>query len=597
MNDHTDYGFNATRCPPVLVGNPNANERYATHLQKNGQSGVLGHGGMGGATYDACLRFLKEDPWQRLDALRKALPNTRLSMLLRGQNLLGYRHYADDVVKTFVELTVKHGIDIIRVFDALNDVTNLRVAIEATKRCKAHAQGAIAYTISPVHTIENFVELGKKMAEMGCDSIAIKDMAGLLTPTVTVKLYRALAKATGLPIHIHSHSTSGLADICLYQGVLSGCQHIDTAISSFSGGASHPATESMVAALADTPFKTELDLNLLLEINDYFKEVRGKYHQYESEANGIDPRVQTYQVPGGMISNLYNQLKEQNALDKLPQVHAEIPRVRKELGYPPLVTPTSQIVGTQAVFNVLSQKRYDNITNEVRWYCEGKYGKPPGEIDSKLKRKAIGARAVPDDLSALTKVKEMPKLKKASRLFAKSQEDLMSYALFPDVAKQFFEAREAGKLAGEVTVPKTNQDPKGALTEFDLGLHGEHYHVKVAGFGVKEQGSQSFFLWVDGVPEEVKVQYSEAQSDKPPSKLQQSTRAKQPGDVYLTIPGSIIRLCVKQADKVKKGDALLVIESMKMETEVLAPKDGVVESILCEVGEHKTPEDLLMTIV
>ncbi|TAL57650.1 MAG: pyruvate carboxylase subunit B, partial [Legionella sp.] len=364
----------------------------------------------GGATFDACLRFLKEDPWSRLRQLRQALPNTRLTMLLRGQNLLGYRNYADDVVRAFVKLAAKNGVDVFRIFDALNDPRNLKVAIETVKAQKKHAQGTICYTTSPVHTLENFVNMGIALAEMGCDSLAIKDMAGLLTPQATVELYQGLAAATGLPIHLHSHATSGLANVCHYQAVLAGCDHIDTAISAFSGGASHPPTEALVAALANTDYDTELDLNLLLEIDDYFKDIRKKYAQFESEARDIDPRVQLYQVPGGMISNLYNQLKEQNALDKIDAVHQEIPRVRKDLGYPPLVTPTSQVVGTQAVINVLTGERYKTITNEVKLYCQGKYGKAPGKVSSSLRKKAIGhtdvievrpADLIPNELSQL----------------------------------------------------------------------------------------------------------------------------------------------------------------------------------------------------
>jgi pyruvate carboxylase subunit B len=448
----------------------------------------------GGATYDSCLRFLKEDPWQRLRMLRKALPDTRLSMLLRGQNLLGYRHYADDVVKEFVRLTIKNGIDVIRVFDALNDVRNLRVAIESVKKYKAHAQGAIAYTTSPVHTIDTFVDLGRSMADMGCDSIAIKDMAGLLTPVAAVDLYNALAKETNLPIHIHSHSTSGLANICLYQAVLAGCQHIDTAISSFSGGASHSATESMVAAFADTKYDTGLDLELLLEINDYFKNVRKKYKQFESEAQQIDPRVQLYQVPGGMISNLYNQLKEQQALDKMDAVQAEIPKVRKDLGYPPLVTPTSQIVGTQAVLNVLSNERYKAITNEVKLYCQGKYGASPGKINPTLKKKAIGTTQVIEVRPADLLPCELSKLRKDIGDLAKSEEDVLSYAMFPDIARKYLQERCDNTLSAEPLMAVVNSSEKSQFSEFDIGLHGESYHVKVAGFGVREQSRQAFYL-------------------------------------------------------------------------------------------------------
>ena len=299
----------------------------------------------GGATFDACVRFLKEDPWERLRLLRDALPNTQLQMLLRGQNLLGYRHYADDVVRNFVARTADNGMDIFRIFDAMNDIRNIRVSVEAVKKAGKHAQGALCYTTSPIHTLARFVQLGKDMQEMGCDSVAIKDMAGLLTPEVSARLVKALVEELEVPIFVHTHATAGLASMCQLKAVENGAAGIDTAISTMSGGTSHPPTESMVAALKGTEYDTGLDLPLLQEIGFYFYEVRKKYHQFESEFTGLDTRVQVNQVPGGMISNLSNQLKEQGALQRMNEVLEEIPRVRKELGYPPLVTPTSQIVG------------------------------------------------------------------------------------------------------------------------------------------------------------------------------------------------------------------------------------------------------------
>ncbi len=348
----------------------------------------------GGATYDACIRFLKEDPWERLRKLREALPNTRTQMLLRGQNLLGYRHYADDVVRAFVLKAAENGMDVFRIFDALNDIRNMETAVAAVKEAGKHAQGTICYTVSPVHTIEGFVELAKGLAEMGCDSLAIKDMAGLLTPYATEALVKALKQAVDLPLHIHSHSTSGLAAMCHLKAIEAGAEHVDTAISSWSGGTSHPPTESLVAGLRGTEYDTGMDLELLQELALYFHEVRKKYHQFESEFTGVDTRVQVNQIPGGMISNLANQLKEQNALDRMPEVMEEIPRVRKDLGYPPLVTPTSQIVGTQAVINVLTGERYQTITNEVKLYLQGGYGRPPGPVNEELRRKAVGKQEI-----------------------------------------------------------------------------------------------------------------------------------------------------------------------------------------------------------
>ncbi|HEU4707723.1 MAG TPA: pyruvate carboxylase subunit B, partial [Methylophilaceae bacterium] len=301
----------------------------------------------GGATFDACVRYLREDPWERLRKLRKALPNTRIQMLLRGQNLLGYRHYSDDVVKAFIQKSADNGVDVFRIFDAMNDVRNLRVSIEAVKAVGKHAEGAISYTTSPVHDIAYFVSLAKELEAMGCDTIAIKDMAGLLTPQATFDLVSALRAAVKPPIHLHSHATSGLSAMCFLKGVEAGAEIIDTCVSAFAEGASHPSTESIVAAFQGTEYDTGLDLQALQEITAYFREVRKKYWQFESDHTGVDTRVLVNQVPGGMISNLANQLKEQGALNRMDEVLAEIPRVREDLGFPPLVTPTSQIVGTQ----------------------------------------------------------------------------------------------------------------------------------------------------------------------------------------------------------------------------------------------------------
>ena len=344
----------------------------------------------GGATFDACVRYLKEDPWERLKKLRKALPNSRIQMLLRGQNLLGYRHYSDDVVRAFVQQAANSGVDVFRIFDAMNDERNLRVSIEAVKKAGKHAEGTISYTTSPVHDTAYFVNLAKALEAMGSDTVAIKDMAGLLTPQATFELVKALRAATDLPIHLHSHATSGLSAMCLFKGVEAGAAIIDTCNSSFGEGASHSSTESLVAALHGTEYDTGLDLAALQEITAYFREVRKKYWQFESDFTGVDTRVLVNQVPGGMISNLSNQLKEQGALNRMDEVLAEIPRVREDLGFPPLVTPTSQIVGTQAVLNVLTGARYKSVTTEVKNYLLGYYGKAPGKINEEVKSIAVG---------------------------------------------------------------------------------------------------------------------------------------------------------------------------------------------------------------
>lgn len=413
----------------------------------------------GGATFDACVRFLKEDPWERLRKLKAALPNTRLQMLLRGQNLLGYRHYSDDVVRAFVAKAAVNGIDVFRIFDAMNDVRNLRVSIEAVKAAGKHAQGTIAYTTSPVHTIDAFVAQGKAMADMGVDSIAIKDMAGLLTPYATGELVKALKDALPLDVVVHSHDTAGVASMCQLKAVENGADRIDTAISSMAWGTSHPGTESMVAALRDTPFDTGLDLELIQEIGMYFHAVRKKYHQFESEFTGVDTRVQVNQVPGGMISNLANQLKEQGALNRMPEVLAEIPRVREDLGFPPLVTPTSQIVGTQAFFNVLAGERYKTITNEVKLYLQGRYGKAPGTINEALRRQAIGNEEVIDVRPADLLKPELNKLREEIGSLAKSEEvEPLSRFRLP--------VTWAAPVAGEaIRVPATFRPPTLPLPE------------------------------------------------------------------------------------------------------------------------------------
>ncbi len=418
-------------------------------------------------------------------------------------------------------------------------------------------------------------------------------MAGLLTPTVTVELVRQLADTTGLPIHLHSHATSGLASICHYEAVLAGCSHIDTAISSFSGGASHPPTEALVAALADSEYDTELDLSLLLEIDDYFKKVRKKYRQFESEAQNVDPRVQLYQVPGGMISNLYSQLKEQNSLDKIDEVHQEIPKVRKDLGYPPLVTPTSQIVGTQAVINVLTGVRYKTITNEVKLYCQGKYGAAPGKISPSLRKKAIGRTEVIDVRPADLLPEELLQLTKEIGELACSDEDVLIYCMFPEVGRTFLEQRKNNALVPEPLLVEPVSSKSNSLSEFDLTFHGERYHVKIAGFGGAEPNSQTCFLWVDEVPEEVVIQHSHIEeANKPLVKK----NVKSAGDITVTIPGTIIDIYVGPGDKIKKGQTVLILEAMKMETEIQASSEGIVTEILCKKGDRVTPEQVLIRI-
>ncbi len=560
----------------------------------------------GGATFDACIRFLKEDPWERLRQLKEALPNTRLQMLLRGQNLLGYRHYADDVVQAFVKQATESGIDVFRIFDAMNDLRNLQTAVDAVKNSGKHAQGTIAYTTSPVHTIKQFVRDAKKLQAMGCDSIAIKDMAGLLTPYTTEQLVTALVNELTIPVHLHSHSTSGLASMCHLKAIESGCRHIDTAISAFSSGTSHPPTESMVAALRDSPYDSGLNLEALQEIGFYFYEVRKKYHQFESEFTGMDTRVQVNQVPGGMISNLSNQLKEQNALNRMNEVLNEIPNVRKDLGFPPLVTPTSQIVGTQAVLNVLTGKRYSSITNEVKLYLQGKYGTPPGTVNSRVRQQAIGNEIVIDCRPADLLKPEMENLKQQVGELAESAEDILTFAMFPEVGRDFLEQRKAGTLTPEPLEPPISAQTTGiksAPTEMTVTLHGEDYHVKITGSGHKSQQARPFYITVDGMPEEIIVETLEeitlsddGSMTTPRSSGSKRPRATEPGHVTTSMPGTVVEVLVKEGDKVTAGDPLLVAEAMKMETEIQAPIDGTVKTINVAKGETVNPDEILIEI-
>ena len=394
----------------------------------------------GGATFDSCMRFLDEDPWQRLRDLRKAIPNTRLQMLLRGQNLLGYRHYPDDVVEAFVRKAVENGIDIIRIFDALNDVRNMAKAMQATREAGAHAQATIAYTRSPVHNNDHFVQLGKELVELGADSLVIKDMAGLLSPFDAYELVTKL-KELGVPLQLHCHYTSGMASMTYLKAIEAGVDVVDTACSPLALGASQPPTESLVAALKDTQYDTGLSLDLLAEVSAYFKEVKQAYDRPPDEVLSVDTNVLSYQIPGGMISNLASQLASQQASHLLPQVLQEVPRVRKDLGYPPLVTPTSQIVGSQAVVNVLLGERYKMISTEVKNYVRGLYGRPPAAVDAELQKQILGSEKPLDLRPADLLEPQMDTIPPEVKDLVESEEDLLSYLMFPQVAVSFFQRR------------------------------------------------------------------------------------------------------------------------------------------------------------
>lgn len=565
----------------------------------------------GGATFDTCLRYLKEGPWIRLRELKKAMPNTPIQMLLRGQNLLGYRHYADDVVKKFVDMAAANGIDVFRTFDAMNDLRNLRTAIAQVKKNDKHAEGTICYTVSPVHTLDHFVDLGKGLEDIGCDTLAIKDMAGLLTPSAIRELVTALKGSVSIPLHLHCHSTAGVAEMVQWEAVQAGCDIIDTAISPLSGGTSHPATESMVAAFAGGEFDTGLDLERLQEIAAYFRDIRKKYTRFESDVTGVDTRVLINQIPGGMISNLANQLKEQGALDKMDEVLEEIPRVRKDFGYPPLVTPTSQIVGTQAVLNVVSGKKYKVITSETRGYLKGMYGRPLGEVNEEVRKLALGDEEPITVRPADLLQNELDQLTRDVGDKAKSVEDVLSYAMFPTIALAYFEEREAGVFKPEPLEMESAEAPASAAasglapTEFNITIHGEEYHIRIEGTGHPTDELKPYFVKVDNVLEEVFVETlteiiptldGRSIDSSRASKGSRRPKARKDSDVTSPMPGKIVSVNVAEGVTVNAGDIVLTVEAMKMENPVHAPESGTVKTIYVTEGDNINPDECLMEI-
>ena len=562
----------------------------------------------GGATFDTCLRFLREDPWERLRALKRVMPRTRLQMLLRGQNLVGYRHYPDDVVGAFVERAAANGVDVFRVFDALNDIRNMEAPIAAVRRVNKHVEASICYTTSPVHSLDRFIELAKRLEDLGTDTLCIKDMAGLLAPMDAYQLVKGLKAAVRVPIHLHSHYTSGMASTSALMAILGGLDMLDTALSPLSGGTSHPPTESFVALLRGTPYDTRLDLKTLPPVAEVLRTIRKKYHQFESDFAGVDSEILISQIPGGMLSNLAAQLAEQNALDKIKAVLEEVPRVRKDFGYPPLVTPSSQIVGSQATLNVLTGERYKVVTTETRNYLKGLYGTPPGTVDNTIRKRALGDEGVIDGRPADLLEPELPKAAREIADKTQNPDDILSYALFPNVAADFFAERTRGELKPEPLAPLPTKGPvvahelKLAPLEFNITVHGESYHIKVTGSGRKADGKKPYFIKVNDRLEEVHLEplvevltgapeapeVGGAQTPKRP-------RPKGPGDVASAMPGKIIKVLVTQGQTVRKGDLVLIVEAMKMESQVLAPIAGTVKTLhVAEGDDVKTDETLLV---
>jgi len=535
----------------------------------------------GGATFDACIRYLGEDPWERLRELKKAMPNTPQQMLFRGQNILGYRHYADDIVDRFVARAAVNGIDIFRVFDAMNDPRNLERAIKAVRKQGKHAQGALSYTISPVHALDGWLTLGRQLADMGADSIAIKDMAGLLTPYAAFELVSGLKKAVDIPIHMHCHATTGMSTATYLKAVEAGVDNVDTAISSMSMTYGHSPTESLVAILQGSDRDTGLDLLLLEDIAAYFRKIRKKYAQFEGSLKGIDSRILVAQVPGGMLTNLENQLREQDATDRLDEVLEEIPRVREELGFIPLVTPTSQIVGTQAVLNVLTGERYSNITKETQAVLKGEYGATPAPVDEALQAKALdGAEAVtcrPADLlepefEALSS--ELSGLaREKTLLFGEHfEDDVLTYALFPQVGLKFFENRQNPDAFEPIPVEQSDT-------------------VVIA------QGSETYTVEVDGQHFVVSVSAGGDVSSIQPLAQAAPLSAPFSAETGVTAPlsGNVFKVLVGPGDAVSEGDVVIVLEAMKMETEIRATRGGQVTQVPVREGDAvKLGEALVM---
>ncbi|HFG2430253.1 TPA: sodium-extruding oxaloacetate decarboxylase subunit alpha [Vibrio cholerae] len=536
----------------------------------------------GGATFDACIRFLGEDPWERLRALKKAMPNTPMQMLLRGQNLLGYRHYADDVVEKFVERAHANGMDVFRIFDAMNDVRNFEKAVKATIDVGAHAQGTLSYTTSPVHNTQTWVDLAKRLEDLGCHSLCIKDMSGLLKPYEAEELITRIKQSCAVPLALHCHATTGLSTATAVKAVEAGIDILDTAISSMSQTYGHTPTETVVAMLQDTPRDTQLKLEQLEPIAAYFREVRKKYAKFEGQLKGVDSRILIAQVPGGMLTNMESQLKEQGAAHRIDEVLEEIPRVRQDLGFIPLVTPTSQIVGTQAVINVLTGERYKSITKETAGVLKGEYGATPARVNAELQTRVLeGGQAITcrpadllqDELDHLTKeLLEKAQVEKITLADAQV-DDVLTYALFPQVGLKFLKNRHnpeafepaPGKEPAPVATAPASTKPAAGIESYSVKVDGVVYDVEV--------GPQGQLTSV--VPA--------GQKAAPKPTVATTTQGAEA--VAAPLAGTIFKIQVEQGDEVAEGDVLIVLEAMKMETEIRAARNGMIQELHVKEGD------------
>ena len=557
--------------------------------EKLDQIGYWSMESWGGATFDACIRFLGEDPWERIREIKKVMPNTPQQMLLRAQNLLGYRHYSDDVVRKFVDRCAENGVGVLRIFDAMNDTRNLETAIDQTVKAGQHAQGTISYTVSPVHTTDIWIDMAKEIEDMGAHSLCIKDMAGLLQPYVAYDLVKKLKKAIDIPIQLHAHATTGLSTACIVKAVEAGIDRVDTCIGSMSMTYSHSATNSVVSILEASPRKTGLDLNKLEEIDQYFKPIRSKYSKFEGSLKGVDSRILTSQVPGGMLTNMEGQLKEQNAIDKMDEVLLEIPRVRKDLGYIPLVTPTSQIVGTQSVLNVLTGERYKTITKEAAGILKGEYGAAPAPVNKELQDRVLDgsevitcrpADNIEPELDILESEFDKIVAEKGIRLADQKIDDLMTYALFPQVGIKFLENRDNPDFFEPV--PKAETDKPKDDGVYTVSFKGQSYTVSVSAGGTITTMSSPSGKAIEDNKE------SQEESNAPLSNGKE--------DISAPLSGTIWKTLVSPNQSVKEGDTLIVLEAMKMETEIKATCSGVVVSVDVKEGDSVTVGQLLLSL-
>lgn len=560
----------------------------------------------GGATFDSCIRYLGEDPWERIRELKKAMPKTPQQMLLRGQNLLGYRHYGDDVVRRFVERAKHNGVDVFRIFDAMNDVRNLATAIKAAKEVEGHAQGTLSYTVSPVHKLETWVSMAEEMADLGCDSICIKDMAGLLRPYDAYELITALKKATNLPIAMQCHATTGLSTATYQKAIDAGIDMLDTAISPMSMTYGHSATETIVAMVEGTERDTGLDLEKLAPVATYFRDIRKKYAQFEGSLKGVDARILLAQVPGGMLTNMEGQLKEQGALDKFDDVLQEIPKVREDLGFIPLVTPTSQIVGTQAVLNVLSGERYSNISKETKGVLRGEYGATAAPVNKELQERVLNgdkpitvrpADLIDDELNDLETALQGEVKEHGFSLADDEIDDVLTYALFPQIGLKFLKNRgnpdafepaptgdeatgaeqQSGSASGKISGSSSS---KTTTESYQVKVDGETFHVEVGPAG-----------------EITSAKPSESSKDSGGSQASKSSNQSTGGHkLAAPLAGNVFKVMVKAGQEVAEGDVLMILEAMKMETDIKADKAGKVATVDVNEGDSVTVGDPLLTL-